>query len=70
MGRERVVERFQLVRSGREVEVVDEGEEKKGKAGDPEKETMRTKLAVSGLGESLRASDVLAENATWSRERV
>lgn len=59
MDRERVVERLLLVRSGREVEPVREGGERKRKAEGFGKPTMRTKSAVSGSRESLGASYVL-----------
>lgn len=71
MGRERVVARLLLVRSGREVEVVCEGGERREEEGSKRfrEGNDESKSAVSGSGESLRASYVLRKGATWSRER-
>lgn len=69
MGRERVVERLQLVRSGREVEVVREGERKRRAEGSG-KATMGTKPAVSGSGESRRATYVLRGRNLFTRTEV
>lgn len=70
MGRERVVERLQLVRSGREVEVVREGGERKRRAEGSGKAMMRTKPAVSGSGESRRATYVLRGRNLFTRTEV